>query len=218
RRAPPGRVGRGGRGRGAGRDPGGMTGPARPALAHARWTAVTGDLFTDRHPRRPAELGPVVGPGPTGDFREVDDAVLDAVEILLTSWGVPPLKPSILDRMPKLRLVAHAAGTVKDFVTDELWDRDIRVTSAAAANAVPVAEYTVAAVFFSGKQVFRLQQAYRQHRALRLWSDDAPGLGNFGTTVGVVGASRIGRRVLELLAPYDFELLVTDPYLDDQEA
>jgi phosphoglycerate dehydrogenase-like enzyme len=30
----------------------------------------------------------------------------------------------------------------------------------------------------------------------------------------VVGASRIGRRVIELLAPFDLDLLVSDPYLD----
>ncbi|HEY3003157.1 MAG TPA: NAD(P)-dependent oxidoreductase, partial [Kribbellaceae bacterium] len=35
---------------------------------------------------------------------------------------------------------------------------------------------------------------------------------------GIVGASRIGRRVLELLRPFDLELVVADPYIDAAEA
>lgn len=195
-----------------------MTGADRPVLAHARWTVVTGDLFADRHRQRLDELCTVVGPDPIGDFREVDPELLASVQILLTGWGAPPLRASILDRLPALELVAHAAGTVKDMVTDEVWARSIRVTSAAAANALPVAEYTVAAILLSGKQVLRLQRAYREHRDLRLWSEDAPGLGNYGKVVGIVGASFIGRRVIELLEPYDFEILLADPYVSSEEA
>jgi phosphoglycerate dehydrogenase-like enzyme len=192
--------------------------PDRPVLAHARWTVVTGDLFADRHRRRLDDLCTVVGPDPIGDFRAVDPDLLATVQILLTGWGAPPLRPSILDLLPRLELVAHAAGTVKDLVTDDVWARDIRVTSAAAANALPVAEYTVAAILFSGKRVLRLQQAYRTHRDLRLWSDDAPGLGNYGKRIGIVGASFIGRRVIELLEPYDLDLVLADPYVSTEEA
>jgi phosphoglycerate dehydrogenase-like enzyme len=190
----------------------------RPVLAHARWTVVTADLFADRHRRRLDDLCTVVGPDPIGDFREVDPEVLATVQILLTGWGAPALRPSILDLLPRLELVAHAAGTVKDLVTDTVWERGIRITSAAAANALPVAEYTVAAILFSGKQVLRLQQAYREHRDLRLWSEDAPGLGNYRKRVGIVGASFIGRRVIELLGPYDLDLLLADPYVSPEEA
>ena len=54
---------------------------------------------------------------------------------------------------PKLRLFAYAAGTVKWQVVDAVWDRDLIVTSAAAANAVPVAEYTVAMIVLANKGV-----------------------------------------------------------------
>ncbi len=154
---------------------------------------------------------------------DFDDPALAAelarAEVLLTGWGCPPLTGAALERMPALRTVVHAAGTVKGHVTQACWDRGLTVSSAAAANALPVAEYTLAAILLSGKRVLESARSYRDRR-------DAPpgglayyaGVGNFRRTVGVVGASRIGRRVVELLRPFDFTVLLHDPYLADEQA
>ncbi|MFJ4848533.1 hydroxyacid dehydrogenase [Streptomyces sp. NPDC088733] len=138
---------------------------------------------------------------------------LAAAEVLLTGWGCPPLDEAALDRMPRLRLVAHAAGTVKQHVTDAVWRRGVLVSTAAAANALPVAEYTVAAVLLSNKRVLDTASAFRRARGDIGAFEALAGAGNYRRTVGVVGASRVGRRVLELLRPYDLRLLVHDPYL-----
>ncbi|MFC7220843.1 hydroxyacid dehydrogenase [Streptomyces polyrhachis] len=143
---------------------------------------------------------------------------LAAAEVLLTHWGAPPLTPAALATMPRLRAVVHAAGSVKHHVTDAVWARGIAVSSAAAANALPVAEYTVAAILFSGKRVLDSARAYTAHRAAFPLLPFHAGGGNYRRTVGVVAASHIGRRVLELLRPYDLRLLVHDPYLDEAGA
>lgn len=127
---------------------------------------------------------------------------------------MPPLDDTVLARMPALKAVVHAAGSVKHHVTEACWDRGLLVSTAAAANAVPVAEYTVAAVLFANKRVLEIGGLYREHRAALDWSARFPGFGNYRKTVGVVGASLVGRRVLELLRPYDFEVLLADPHID----
>jgi phosphoglycerate dehydrogenase-like enzyme len=114
--------------------------------------------------------------------------------------------------------VIHAAGTVKGHVTEACFDRGLVVSSAAAANALPVAEYTLAAILFASKRVFRIQRRYRERRAWRAWAQEFPDLGNFGKTVGIVGASRIGRRVMELLRQFEHRVLVYDPHLDEEDA
>ena len=81
-------------------------------------------------------------------------AVLRDVELLVTGWGCPPLDAAALDSAPRLRAVVHTAGSVRAHVTEACWERGIAVTSAAAANAVPVAEYTVAMILLSGKRVW----------------------------------------------------------------
>lgn len=194
-------------------------GPPRPTLAIARWDYVTADLLTADHLARLGELCRLADPSPVTDLADpTTQERLADVEVLLSSWGAPRLDQAALDALPRLRLVAHAAGTVKDLVTDAVWERGIRVSSAAAANAVPVAEFTVAAILFANKGVLRLQQFYRAERRWKLWTDVVPGLGNKGKVVGLVGASRIGRLVIEWLRPFDLEVWVADPYLSAAEA
>ncbi|MET8677821.1 hydroxyacid dehydrogenase [Streptomyces sp. NPDC004647] len=143
---------------------------------------------------------------------------LASAEVLFTGWGCPPLTADALARMPRLRAVVHAAGTVRHHVTAAAWERGLLVSSAAAANALPVAEYTVAAVLFSNKRVLAAARAYSAERGRVNVLRSFPGIGNYRRTVGIVGASRIGRRVIELLRPFDLRVLVHDPYLDPAEA
>ncbi|MFE6813836.1 hydroxyacid dehydrogenase [Streptomyces sp. NPDC057677] len=143
---------------------------------------------------------------------------LEDVELLITSWGCPRLDSGVLDRAPALKAVVHAAGSVKHHVTQACWDRGLAVTSAAAANAVPVAEYTVAAILFANKRVLDIGGLYRERRSPLDWSLLFPGFGNYRRTVGVVGASLIGRKVLELLRPYDLDLLLADPHVGPAQA
>ncbi|MEE3274779.1 MAG: hydroxyacid dehydrogenase [Actinomycetota bacterium] len=142
---------------------------------------------------------------------------LEGVEVLVTGWGCPPLDAEVLDRLPSVRFMAHAAGTVRGIVTDVLWERGITVTSAAAANAVPVAEFTFAAIVMLGKDVFGIRDRHRQARGTTVVVDHAS-VGNRGLRIGIIGASTIGRLVIERLRTLDVEVMVSDPYLDDAEA
>ncbi|MDQ4215187.1 hydroxyacid dehydrogenase [Microbacterium capsulatum] len=142
-----------------------------------------------------------------------DDARLSRVQVLLTSWGAPLLDARALALMPRLRAVVHAAGSVKHHLGPEVWDRGVAVTSAAEVNALPVADYTLAAVLFAGKRVFRKSHDYAQG----VFGSDVtdPRMGNTARTVGIIGASRVGRALLPMLARHGFRLLVSDPTLDD---
>ncbi|MFI9603321.1 hydroxyacid dehydrogenase [Streptomyces sp. NPDC052043] len=146
-------------------------------------------------------------------------AALRETEVIVSSWGCPPLGEDVLARAPALRAVVHAAGSVKHHITDACWRRGIQVSSAAWANALPVAEYTVAVILLANKQVLRIRADYRARRGVgHDWAAAYAHIGNYRRTVGVVGASRIGRRVLELLRPHDLDLLLYDPYVDAAEA
>jgi phosphoglycerate dehydrogenase-like enzyme len=140
---------------------------------------------------------------------------LGSVEVLLTGWGCPRIDAAALDRLPALRLVAHAAGTVKGHVDPVCWERRIMVTTAATANAVPVAEFTVAQIILANKAVAAAAHAYRRDRAR-----PAPGLlvGNYERTVGVIGASTTGRLVIQRLGSYDLDVVVSDPTISPSDA
>ncbi|MEU2912530.1 hydroxyacid dehydrogenase [Streptomyces massasporeus] len=149
-----------------------------------------------------------------------DPRVLDALartEILVTGWGCPRLDETVLAAAPRLRAVLHSAGSVKSFAGPGVRERGITVSSAAVANALPVAEYTLAMILLAGKDVLAARERMRTARTSTGWGV-IPGIGNHGRRVGVIGASRIGRRVLELLRPFDLRPVLADPYVDERQA
>jgi phosphoglycerate dehydrogenase-like enzyme len=143
---------------------------------------------------------------------------LARAEIILSGWGCPPIDEVVLQAAPALQAIVHAGGGVKGHVTPACWERGIRVSTAAAANAVPVAEYTLAMILLANKDIHRMAKTYEQRRGSVDLLAEFPGVGNYGKTVGIIGASRIGSRVVELLRPFALEVLVSDPYLDERAA
>lgn len=136
---------------------------------------------------------------------------LRQVQVLVTGWGSPRLDAAQLDAMPSLRLIAHAAGSVKALLPAEVWQRGILVTNAVAANAEPVARFTLAMILLAAKDVLAIREAYRRDQVRRSRSIDWSGIGHDGRVVGLVGASTIGRRVLDLLRPFGMRVLLHDP-------
>ncbi|MGX5696616.1 hydroxyacid dehydrogenase [Agromyces soli] len=190
---------------------------ARPRIAFAMTEDVYRRIFTPESLEAFARVAE-----PAGLVTEFDSAearaVLAETEILVSGWGCPVLDEAALEAAPRLRAVVHAAGSVKHHLTPAVWQRGIEVSSAAAANAVPVAEYTVAMIVLAGKRVLPIARHYRLEREAFDVEAAFPGLGNYGTRVGIVGASKIGREVVERLRGFDLEVVVYDPYLDDAEA
>lgn len=165
------------------------------------------------------ELVDLVRPGAV---RDLDDSSLAAdlgrAELLVTSWGAPQLSADRLEAAPRLRAVFHSAGSVRHLVSEALWAREITVTSAADVNAIPVAEFTLAAIINAGKKVPFI--ANDRQAALRGWSHTHGygDLSNYRRTIGIVGFSRIGRRVVQLLGALDTkEVLVYDPHAEASE-
>ncbi|NEB74483.1 hydroxyacid dehydrogenase [Streptomyces sp. SID14478] len=141
--------------------------------------------------------------------------VLAATEILVTGWDCPPLTARVLDGAPKLRAVVHAAGSVRPIVTDAVWERGLLVSSAADANAGPVVAFTLAAVTFAAKGALATAAGYEA-----AWPGFTQRVGADARVVGIIGASRIGRRVVEALRADSagYRVLLCDPYVDQAEA
>lgn len=142
--------------------------------------------------------------------------LLREVEYIFAGWKCPRMDEEFLTLAPKLKAVFYAAGSIKAFVTDAFWARGITVCSAAAANAVPVAEYTVAVMILGMKQFWRLADAARRGDG---WGDHTrPIPGVFRGTVGLVSFGMIARKVVEMLAAYDVRIRVYCPFLEESTA
>jgi phosphoglycerate dehydrogenase-like enzyme len=145
-------------------------------------------------------------------------AVLGQADALITGWGCSPIDKDVLAAAPRLRYILHSAGSVKHHVGEACWERGIQVSTAADANAIPVAEYTVAMILLANKRILQVARLLHASKAAIEPEDAYPDLGNYRKRVGIVGASKIGRHVIRLLRSYDLEVVVHDPYLGDDDA
>ncbi|UVJ39083.1 hydroxyacid dehydrogenase [Arthrobacter sp. CJ23] len=144
---------------------------------------------------------------------------LAVADVVVSGWGAPRLEEEHLVGAPHLVAVLQAGGDARAAIdVDAAIRRGIALSDAGEDNAQPVAEYTLAAILTAGKDLVRAERLYRERQAFIDREAEFADAGNYGRTVGVVGASRIGRRVLELLRPFDFEVLVADPTITDDDA
>ncbi len=152
------------------------------------------------------------------------DAVLagqgETVEYLFSTWGFPTLsEEEIAARLPRLTCLFYAAGSVQAFARP-LLARGVTVVSAAAANGIPVAEYTVAQILLANKGFFgaaRLCSSSLDDRNAA-HAHFAAHPGNYGTAVGLIGLGVIGAEVARRLRDYRLTVLAYDPYCAPERA
>ena len=181
--------------------------------------ARTAHVFGAAALARLAALCQVPDPAPLERFDdERGRHLLQRAEIMVTGWGCPPVDAAVLRLAPRLRLIAHAAGTVRGIVGPDVFARGVRVTHAAAANAVPVAEYTLAATIAANKRVAVFQALRRAGRQDAVEALGHAPIGNYRRVIGIVGASRIGRLVIGLLRVLEVSVLLYDPVVTAEDA
>lgn len=144
-------------------------------------------------------------------------ALFSSVEIIFSTWGMPEFtEEEIKSCFPSLKCVFYGAGTVQKFARPFL-NCGVKVFSAWAANAVPVAEMTVAQIILANKGYFLTGRLYHTqgNRAARDAFKKCNG--NYGETVGIIGAGMIGRLVIQMLKQYKLKVIVFDPFLSDEK-
>ncbi len=147
-----------------------------------------------------------------------DPAKFAEVEFVFSTWGMPAFsEEEIKACLPNLKCVFYAAGSVQAFARPFL-NCGVKVFSAWAANAVPVAEYTVSQIILANKGFFthaRLLGSGHRDDSYRLTSSY---IGNFHAKVGIIGCGMIGSLVAEMLKNYDLKVLAFDPFLSEERA
>ncbi len=190
----------------------------KPSILIAIRPALYEDLFSHKADWQLRELG---------DLAFQDSAVnltseqlarqIGAHDIVITGWGTPVFNDEVLAAADRVRLIAHSAGTIKRLLPPAAFANGRRITHAAAAMAVPVAETTLLLILLSLRQIHKIDRAFREDswavaKALPYGSELA------GQLVGVIGAGHTGRAVIRRLQAVDAQLSVFDPYLSEEEA
>jgi phosphoglycerate dehydrogenase-like enzyme len=181
-------------------------------------TGLARDILSGRARATLESLGEVVWNQMDRDYSPADLAgLLPGVEAVVTSWGSPAFTSELLAAADSLRIVGHAAGSVKRLMPKEGYDRGIVMLSAAAVIADSVAEYTLWAMLSMQRNLYRYEQRMKVERGWKT-VDEEYAHELYYKKVGIVSASMVGRRVIKLLQPFNCDVMVYDPYLGGEEA
>jgi phosphoglycerate dehydrogenase-like enzyme len=181
-------------------------------------TTLAADILSERAKAILTSLGSVVWNERETDWTPAELAAeLPGADAVITSWNTPALTPELLAVADKLKIVGHAAGSVKRLLPPEGWARGIVVVSSAALIADSVAEYTLWAMLTMQRDLFRYERLMKVERGWKTAQQDY-GHEVYFKKVGIVSASMVGRRVINLLKPFRCDVRVYDPYLSDEEA
>lgn len=171
-------------------------------------------IFSERAMKKLESLGEVVTNPGDATLENVKATIKDA-DVAVTSWGNTTLTEEILDCAPNLKLVVHAAGSVKPIVSDAMWKRGIRLTASPKPLGQGVAETTLGFALSASKNFYNLNTdihtgGYNNGR------ENVKEL--YEITVGVISAGWVGRHFIKLLQNFDVEVLLYDPFVTDEKA
>ena len=194
--------------------PEGVTTPVPKAL-YLRDGEPFEKIYGEEERAAVAELADVYAPPQTADSVAKNPRVLAEVEVILSGWRAPAMDRAFLATAPNLQVVLYGAGSIRRVATPALWERGVRITSAYAANAIPVSEYALAAILFSLKRGWYFAFSAQREKAL-------PGQGQvpgaYGSTVGLVSLGMVGRLLRERLRPFDLRVVAYEPYVTPEGA
>jgi len=143
-------------------------------------------------------------------------------DALIVCHGSPMIDAAMLEAAPRLRFIGELEGDrfANRIDVEAAASRGVRVVDTTHGSSLPVAEWAL------GLMLIGLRNAAEHYRRLiggeeyrRARTDSGFRKGELtGQTVGLIGLGHIGRRLLELLAPFHCRVLVHDPYVPKELA
>ncbi|HLZ64497.1 MAG TPA: hydroxyacid dehydrogenase [Ktedonosporobacter sp.] len=188
---------------------------ARTRVAMLLYPHLQQQLFSPSALRQLSSFADVVYPPENQALGEALPQLLEEAEVCITGWDTPYLGDDILDRTPRLRLIAHSAGSLRSLLPPSVFERGIRVTHSNAALAEGVAEFTVLLALSCLTHLHEFNQLMKRQQG---WRDLPPGRLLSAQVFGIVGVGSIGRGVIERLRPFGCRIQVCDPYVSSAEA
>ncbi len=145
---------------------------------------------------------------------ETAAALLQDCAIAIGSWGSPhPGMPALIEACPNLKLWEHVAGSVKHMFGPHLAGHPLQIASVKDAIAADVAEMVHGIMLLGQRRYFNMRLSQAQQKA-----DKQSVRTLFRSHVGVVGASAVGKQVIQRLHNSGAQVHLYDPYCTPAEA
>lgn len=149
---------------------------------------------------------------------ELIEKVADC-DAVITCWGSNMFDEEVIANAPKLKLLAHFAGSVAPYVSEALYDKGIKVIGANDMMfAESVAEGAIAYMLCSQRKIKQIQK-HMENRA-EGWVEskkDPFKRGILYKTVGIVSFGAIGEHLARLLQPFGCKIKVYSRNISEEK-
>lgn len=140
---------------------------------------------------------------------------LKNVDILITGWGTAQISEEVLQQADRLMIIAHTGASVSELLCPLVYNRGIHVLAGNEIIAADVAEATLAYALCLLRDVRKYNRQIEQEGwASADWYNESL----FEKTVGLVGFGAVARHFVNLLKPFNANILVYADFLTDNEA
>lgn len=175
--------------------------------------AITPSSFADNDAtplRLLEEAGVEVVPNPYKRRLTEDEAIEILKDVDGVLAGVEPLTKRVFESSPRLKAIARVGVGMSNVDVKAAEERGIKVSNTPEGPTQAVAELTVAVMLAMTRQFLPLSDALHAGR----WEKKIT-RGLEGLVVAFIGYGRIGRRVREMLRPFNIQAIIVDPFLPD---
>ena len=119
----------------------------KPVVAILLTPQMRSQLISSRG-KATSEVATVIAPGEDELVQGNLARLLDGATVAITGWGTPRLDEALLAKATLLKLVAHAAGSIRHLVPfSEIENGRVRVTHSAVHIGEAVCEFVMAQIF-----------------------------------------------------------------------
>lgn len=147
---------------------------------------------------------------------DADDIVRDAydADVIVCGWGSIMFTKEVTDRLPNLKMIAYTGGSMSGTVDESVYKKGIVTLTGNYIFAKSVAEGCLAYLLCSLRELERYMKQVRSGG----WNENWTNRGLFGKKIGIVGFGEIAKNFVEMLRPFDMEILINSGHMTDGQA
>ena len=145
-----------------------------------------------------------------------DELVKEAydADVIVCTWGSIMFTKEVIDRLPNLKMIAYGGGSMANVVDEYAFQRGIKVLTGNYIFAQSVAEGCLAYTLCALRELERFMRQVREGG----WNENWTNRGLFGKKIGIVGFGEIAKNFVEMLKPFDMEILINSGHMTEDEA
>lgn len=142
------------------------------------------------------------------------------VDAIITCWGSNQLTKEIVDNAPNLKIVAHLAGSVARIVSEELYDKGVKVIGANDTHfSESVAEGALAYMMMSLRKMDSITRNLKLYKeeGWAMAKADPEKRGIMDRTIGLVSFGAIAEHLARMLQPFHCKIKVYSRSISDEK-